>query len=217
MLEDGGSNLSDEPLRKRHAALERFIAKNFAKNARIALSPASDDAELARKWLSGSLARLDGVIAKQDVAYAFGSRDAVVKIKRRYTADCVIGGFRRSSDGAIASLLLGLYDDAGLLHHVGFVGSMSAQERARAAEKLEAVVEPPGFTGSAPGGPSRWRRGEESPWFPVRTKYVIEVSFDHVTAHRFRHATRLLRWRPDKAPRQCTMEQLLAPKGATES
>ena len=217
LLEDGRAKLSDLPLRKRHAALERFIGKNFEKSPAIALSPASDDPALARKWLSGSLARLDGVIAKQDVAYAFGRRDAVVKIKRRYTADCVIGGFRRSSDGAIASLLLGLYDDAGLLHHVGFVGSMSAQERARAGEKLDGSVQPPGFTGSAPGGPSRWRRGDESPWFPVRTKYVVEVAFDHVTGRRFRHATRLLRWRPDKAPRQCTMDQLLDPKGTTES
>jgi ATP-dependent DNA ligase len=142
----------------------------------------------------------------------------VVKIKRRYTADCVIGGFRRAADGSIASLLLGLYDDAGLLHHVGFVGSMSAEERRRAAERLERIVEAPGFTGSAPGGPSRWRRGEESPWFPVQPTCVIEVSFDHVTAHRFRHATRLLRWRPDKAPRQCTMKQLLHPaEPSTES
>jgi ATP-dependent DNA ligase len=216
LLEDGASNLSSEPLRRRHVALERFIAKNFAKNATIALSPATDDPDLARQWLSGSLARLDGVIAKRDVAYAFGSRDAVVKIKRKYTADCVVGGFRRAKDGAIASLLLGLYDDAGSLHHVGFVGSMSAQERSRAAEKLESIVQPPGFTGSAPGGPSRWNRGEESPWFPVAPKCVVEVSFDHVTGHRFRHATRLLRWRPDKAPRQCTMEQLLEPR-ATES
>ncbi len=212
LLEDGRTDLSPEPLRKRREALEHFVAGNFAKDASIALSPATGDVELARKWLSGSLARLDGVIAKRDVAYAFGSRDAVAKIKRKYTADCVVGGFRRSTDGAIASLLLGLYDDAGLLHHVGFVGSMSAQERARAADKLERIEEAPGFTGSAPGGPSRWRRGEESPWFPVRPECVVEVSFDHVTGRRFRHATRLLRWRPDKAPRQCTMEQLLDPK-----
>jgi ATP-dependent DNA ligase len=217
LLEDGGFNLSGAPLRQRHAALQRFVTKHFGTNPTIALSPASDDADLARQWLSGSLARLDGVIAKRDVAYAFGSRDAVVKIKRRYTADCVVGGFRRATDGAIASLLLGLYDDAGLLHHVGFIGSMSAQERARAAEKLEGIVKPPGFTGSAPGGPSRWNRGEQSPWFPVEPTCVVEVSFDHVTGHRFRHATRLLRWRPDKAPRQCTMEQLLEPKSSTES
>lgn len=217
LLEEGRENLSQRPLRARREALDRFVKRNFAKNATIAISPASDDAELARQWLSGSLARLDGVIAKRDVGYAFGSRDAVVKIKRKYSADCVVGGFRRSSGGAIASLLLGLYGDDGLLHHVGFVGSMSAQERDRAAAKLERIVEPPGFTGSAPGGPSRWRRGDESPWFPVRPLCVVEVSFDHTTGRRFRHAARLVRWRPDKAPRQCTMEQLLEPKSARES
>jgi len=134
-----------------------------------------------------------------------------VKVKRRYTADCVIGGFRTSSDGSIASLLLGLYDGDGLLHHVGFVGSMSAQERTRAAELLKPLVEAPGFTGAAPGGPSRWRRAENAEWFPVKSKIVVEVSFDHVTARRFRHAARLLRWRLDKAPGQCTMDQLLNP------
>jgi ATP-dependent DNA ligase len=216
LLENGGTKLAGDPLRQRLAALERFVRKNFGKDASVALSPAADDFGLARRWLGGSLARLDGVIAKRDVAYAFGSRDAVVKVKRRYTADCVIGGFRRSSDGAVASLLLGLYGEDGLLHHVGFVGSMSAQERRRATEKLDAIVEAPGFTGSAPGGPSRWRRGDESPWYPVAPTYVIEVAFDHVTGRRFRHATRLLRWRPDKAPRQCTMEQLLDPQ-PTES
>jgi ATP-dependent DNA ligase len=213
LLEIDGTNDSSEPLRKRRAALERFVSQSFSTNPTVALSPASDDVALAKEWLAGSVARLDGVIAKRDVAYAFGRRDAVVKIKRRYTADCVIGGFRRAADGTIASLLLGLYDEAGLLHHVGFVGSMSAQERARAAERLEPIVEAPGFTGAAPGGPSRWTRGEESQWFPVRPKCVIEVSFDHVTAHRFRHATKLLRWRPDKRPRQCTMDQLLHPSG----
>jgi ATP-dependent DNA ligase len=212
LLIDDDLQLWPKPLRDRLARLERFVRKNFAKNVTIALSPATDEVALARRWLSGSLARLDGIIAKRDVPYAFASRDAVVKVKRNYTADCVVGGFRKSADGAVASLLLGLYDDRGLLDHVGFVGSMSAQERKRAAERLEAIVEPPGFTGAAPGGPSRWRRGEESQWFPVRPEVVVEVSFDHVTAHRFRHATRLLRWRPDKAPRECTMEQLLEPK-----
>jgi ATP-dependent DNA ligase len=158
------------------------------------------------------LARLDGVIAKRNVAYAFGSRDAALKIKRSYTADCVIGGFRTGAGGSIASLLLGLYDDEGKLNHVGFVGSMSAAERARAAELLEPIVEPPGFTGTAPGGPSRWRRGKDAQWFPVQPKIVVEVAFDHVTGHRFRHAARLLRWRPDKPPRKCTMEQLLNPR-----
>jgi ATP-dependent DNA ligase len=199
------------PLRERRERLEEFVAENFSGNATLALSPSTDDLALAQGWLSGSLARLDGVIAKKDVPYGFGSRDTAVKVKRRYGADCVVGGFRTSKDGAIASLLLGLYDRDGLLHHVGFVGSMSATERKRAGELLKPIVEPPGFTGAAPGGPSRWRRGHDAQWFPVAPKLVVEIAFDHVTAHRFRHAARLLRWRPDKAPAQCTMEQLLNP------
>jgi ATP-dependent DNA ligase len=211
LLAEGGDAYYEQPLRARRKRLEGFVKRNFEQSDTIRLSPATDDPELAQQWLDGSLARLDGVIAKRDVPYAFGSRDAVAKIKRRYTADCVVGGFRASADGSIASLLLGLYDDDGLLHHVGFVGSMSAPERKRAGELLQPIVEPPGFTGAAPGGPSRWRRAENAEWFPVRPQIVVEVAFDHVTGHRFRHAARLLRWRPDKPPRQCTMQQLLHP------
>lgn len=211
LLLENASALYEQKLHARRKRLEGFVERNFGTDEMIRTSPATNDAALAQKWLEGSLARLDGVIAKRDVPYAFGSRDAVVKIKRSYTADCVVGGFRSSSDGAIASLLLGLYDDEGLLHHVGFVGSMSAAERTRAAELLRPIVEAPGFTGAAPGGPSRWRRGERADWFPVRPLVVVEVAFDHVTGHRFRHGTRLLRWRPDKPPHQCTMEQLLRP------
>lgn len=210
LLVDNKLKLYEDPLRERRERLEDFVGKNFARNPTIALSPSTADVAVAQAWLAGDLARLDGVIGKKNVPYAFGSRDAAVKVKRRYTADCVVGGFRRTSDGGIASLLLGLYDDDGLLHHVGFVGSMSAAERKRAAELLEPIVEAPGFTGAAPGGPSRWKR-EDSPWFPVRPEIVVEIAFDHVTARRFRHAARLLRWRRDKAPRQCTMEQLLRP------
>ncbi|MGB6600981.1 MAG: ATP-dependent DNA ligase [Candidatus Cybelea sp.] len=209
LLVDGQATLYERRLRARRELLEAFAARNF--NESIRLSPATDDVELARQWLAGSLARLDGIIAKRDVPYAFGSRDAVFKIKRSYTADCVVGGFRTSTDGAVASLLLGLYDDDGKLDHVGFVGSMNAAERRRAGEQLKPIIEPPGFTGVAPGGPSRWRREQSVQWFPVRPSVVVEVAFDHVTARRFRHAARLLRWRPDKPPRQCTMEQLLHP------
>ncbi|MGB8519849.1 MAG: ATP-dependent DNA ligase [Candidatus Tumulicola sp.] len=204
--------LYEQPLAARRRALEAFAETNFRKGAALVVSPATSDAALARAWLAGDAARLDGVIAKRlDLAYDFGGRDAVVKIKRRYTADCVVGGFRRTSDGKVASLLLGLYDGAAL-DHVGFVGSMSAQERERAEKFLEPIVEPPGFTGVAPGGPSRWRKGDaESEWFPVRPSVVVEVAFDHVTGRRFRHGAKLLRWRPDKAPRECTIDQLLEP------
>jgi ATP-dependent DNA ligase len=211
LLAEGPNALYGQPLQRRREHLEAFVWRNFTKQQTIRLSPATPDIGIARRWLAGELARLDGVIAKRDVPYAFGSRDAVYKIKRSYTADCVVGGFRSSKDGAIASLLLGLYDDDGKLHHVGFVGSMSAEQRLRAAELLKPIVEAPGFTGAAPGGPSRWRRAETAQWFPVRPKIVVEIAFDHVTARRFRHAARLLRWRPDKQPRECTMEQLLNP------
>jgi ATP-dependent DNA ligase len=203
----------ERALSVRRTALETFVEKFVAPSSTIVVSPATRDVTVARAWLAGSAARLDGVIAKRlDASYDFGRRDAVVKVKRRYTADCVIGGFRRSKDGCVASLLLGLYDADGQLDHVGFVGSMSAAERKRAAELLEPIVAPPRVTGVSPGGPSRWRKGDaESEWFPTKPIVVIEVSFDHVTARRFRHAARLLRWRPDKAPRECTIDQLLEP------
>lgn len=213
LVDEKKRSLFERPLSERREELEAFAERYFARNRTIVVSPATTDAEVAAQWLAGDAARLDGVIAKRlDAAYDFGHRDAVVKVKRRYTADCVVGGFRTGKDGSVASLLLGLYDETGLLDHVGFVGSMNAADRKRAGELLKPIVEPPGFTGNAPGGPSRWRKGEaESEWFPVRPIVVVEVTFDHVTGRRFRHASRLLRWRPDKAPEQCTIDQLLEP------
>jgi ATP-dependent DNA ligase len=131
------------------------------------------------------------------------------KVKRQRTADCVVGGFRYASKGGgIGSLLLGLYDDEGLLNHVGFTSSFKANERAKLREKLEPLKRSPGFTGRAPGGPSRWSTERSAEWVPLATKLVVEVAYDHVSGGRFRHGTRFLRWRPDKAPEQCTMEQL---------
>jgi ATP-dependent DNA ligase len=206
---DDRPNLYEDPLKMRRKRLEAFAAKHFKGSAFLSLSPTSTEYEIARGWLTGGLAHFDGVIAKKvDEPYHFGDRKAVVKIKRVYTADCVIGGFRLAKDGkTIASLLLGLYDDAGLLHLVGFVGSMSAAERARAAELLKPIVEGPGFTGAQPGGPSRWGL-REAQWHPVAPRVVVEIQYDRVTGDRFRHGARLLRWRPDKAPRQCTMDQM---------
>ena len=200
------------PLASRRSALESFAQRYFSPGTPLAVSPATDDVAAARAWLAGDVARSGGVVAKRvNAAYDFGKRDAVVKVKRRYTADCVVGGFRVSKDGQVASLLLGLYDE-GKLDHVGFIGSMSASERKRAGELLRPIVAEPGFTGVTPGGPSRWRKGDaQSEWFPVKPLIVVEVSFDHVTARRFRHASRLLRWRPDKSPDSCTIDQLLDP------
>jgi len=120
-----------------------------------------------------------------------------------------VGGYRYATSGqVVGSLLLGLYNEDGLLDHVGFTSSITAADRSELTKKLERLIEPPGFTGNAPGGPSRWSRGKENAWQPLKLKLVVEVCFDHVSSNRFRHGTKLLRWRPDKAPKQCTMDQL---------
>ncbi len=152
---------------------------------------------------------LDGVVAKRrDVPYRPGER-AMLKVKQLRTADCVVGGFRYAAEEKlVGSLLLGLYDDGGLLDHVGFTSAIPAAEKAALTGRLEALIEPPGFTGNAPGGPSRWSSDRSADWQPLRPELVAEVRYDHVTGDRFRHGTKFLRWRPDKAPAQCRMDQL---------
>ena len=133
------------------------------------------------------------------------------KVKRIRTAECVVGGFRWAQKGGeVGSLLLGLYDDDGLLHHVGFSSSFTRDERRALSPVLEPLVAPPGFTGSAPGGPSRWATERSSEWQPLRPVLVAEVRYDHFSGDRFRHGTKFIRWRPDKDPRQCTFEQVTA-------
>ena len=133
----------------------------------------------------------------------------MLKVKRMRTADCVVGGFRyESGRKLVGSLLLGLYDDEGLLHHVGFTSAIAAAEKPELTKRLQKFITPPGFTGDAPGGPSRWSTARSAEWQPVKPKLVVEVRYDHISGHRFRHGTKLVRWRPDKAPRQCTFEQL---------
>ena len=202
-----GTSLIDMPLTERRAALERFHAREGT--ASLVLSPHAPDLAGAQAWLAASGGALDGVIAKsREQAYRPGER-AMLKVKQHRTADCVVGGFRRAKGGTqVASLLLGLYDDAGLLNHVGFTSALAKQDRATLTERLAALIAPPGFTGKAPGGPSRWNDGKESEWFPLKPELVVEVSYDQVTGERFRHGTGLVRWRPDKAPRQCGMDQL---------
>jgi ATP-dependent DNA ligase len=132
-----------------------------------------------------------------------------VKIKQIRTADCVVGGFRYTTGArVIGSLLLGLYGDDGLLHHVGFISGFKASDRRALTKKFEALKKPPGFTGNAPGEPSRWGTERTSEWKPVAPKIVVEVAYDHFTSGRFRHGTRFLRWRPDKDPSQCRMDQV---------
>ena len=206
-LGDGDDDLLGRPLAERRSSLEAFHARHSCPS--LLLSPCGDLAA-ARTWLAQSGGALDGVVAKRlDEPYRPGER-AMLKVKQHRTADCVVGGFRRAKDGGgVASLLLGLYDDAGRLNHVGFTSGIAAGDGAALAIKLEPLIEAPGFTGKAPGGPSRWNNGKESEWEPLRSELVVEVLYDQVTGARFRHGTRLLRWRLDKAPAQCTMEQLV--------
>jgi ATP-dependent DNA ligase len=133
----------------------------------------------------------------------------MVKVKRIRTADCVVGGFRYESDSKlVGSLLLGLYDEEGKLDHVGFTSGISESGREDLTAKLEALQQAPGFTGKAPGGPSRWSTARSSEWVPLKPELVVEVKFDQVTGRRFRHGTRIVRWRPDKKPGQCKFAQI---------
>lgn len=203
-----GAALAGRPLSERRDALEQLLGATHADA--IGLSPATLDLREAQSWLSGAgEGTFDGIVAKRlGDPYRSGER-AMVKVKRLRTADCVIGGFRYLARAPlVGSLLLGLYDGDGKLHHVGFTSTISDAERPALTKRLDAMRGGPGFTGRAPGGPSRWQTERSGEWEAVRPELVVEVCFDHVTAQRFRHGTRLLRWRPDKAPRQCTFEQI---------
>jgi ATP-dependent DNA ligase len=205
-----------------------------AAGSRIILSPAASDFATAEKWMrEGAASGWDGVIAKRlDCEYMSGERTGMVKIKRIRTADCVVGGFRWARGSAaknsteagkdskagdskkrpteeVGSLLLGLYNKNGELDHIGFSASFTREER----KKLKAILTPcmggEGFSGKAPGGPSRWTRdARDTEWFPLKPKLVGEFQYDHFSGGRFRHGTKFLRWRPEKKPKQCTMEQI---------
>lgn len=202
-------SLMDSPLTQRRTALERFFS-SLGDQPALRLTPYTRDVAAARGWLKKARGSLDGVIAKQlNGPYVSGER-AMLKVKLLRTADCVVGGFRYATDSdLVGSLLLGLHDEAGKLHHVGFTATIKDEERAALTRKLEKLVESPGFTGDAPGGPSRWSNERSADWQPLKPQLVVEVKYDQVTGNRFRHGTRLLRWRPDKKPEQCTCDQLL--------
>jgi ATP-dependent DNA ligase len=203
-----GRMLLEMPLAQRRAALAA-LHQRLASAPALKLSPRSCDPEQARRWLAISGGSFDGVVAKRlDDVYHPGER-AMLKVKRRRSADCVVGGFRYERQTAlVGSLLLGLYDAAGKLHHVGFTATLHHLDRAALTSRLEKLIMPPGFTGDAPGGPSRWSTERSAQWQPLRPALVVEVRYDQVTGNRFRHGTTLLRWRPDKAPAQCTFEQI---------
>jgi ATP-dependent DNA ligase len=205
-----GKSLLARPLRERRTKLEQFARQYLRETTRIRLSPVTARLADAQRWLKSAGAMLDGIIAKRtELEYRPGERTGMQKIKNYRSADCVVGGFRYGEGKTVVgSLLLGLYDKTGLLHHVGFTSSLKADEKAALTKKLEKLIAPPGFTGNAPGGPSRWASARSAEWQPLKPKLVVEVSFDHFSGGRFRHGTKLLRWRPDKAPRQCTLEQV---------
>jgi ATP-dependent DNA ligase len=203
------------PLVERRAALEKLV-KPVELGPRLVLSPAVLARGQARRWLSRAGGDLDGVIAKRlDCDYRSGTRDGMVKIKNIRTVDCVVGGFRYGEGSKlVGSLLLGLYDAKGLLHHVGFSSALTKEEKPALTRRLEKLIRAPGFTGDAPGGPSRWSTRRTAEWQPLAPRLVVEVTYDHVTDHRFRHGTNLVRWRPDKPAEQCLLAQIEPKKQA---
>ncbi|HET6962747.1 MAG TPA: ATP-dependent DNA ligase [Terriglobia bacterium] len=210
LVNERGKPLADQTLENRRQRLEAFAEKFLDKNDSVSISPATRDVKVARQWFKSVGAALDGIIAKRvDLPYQSGERTGMQKIKKLRSADCVVGGFRyASASRVIGSLLLGLYDKEGLLHHVGFTSSFNQSQRKQLTPRMEALVKTPGFTGQAPGGPNRWSTDRSAEWKPLSPKLVVEVQYDHFTGGRFRHGTRFLRWRPDKAPRQCTLDQV---------
>lgn len=205
LLGEGDALLAPEPLANRRTALARFHAAHGGDG--VLLSPATTDRKVADDWLAHSGGALDGVVAKPlDQPYRPGER-AMLKVKQLRTADCVVAGFRDASGKReVGSLLLGLFDTDDKLHHVGFCPPPG--DRAALTAELDALVGPPGFTGDAPGGPGRWSTARSAAWQPLAWERIAEVRYDQVTGRRFRHATRFLRWRPDKRPDQCRTDQL---------
>jgi ATP-dependent DNA ligase len=216
LLAEGNDKLIGEPLSARRQALDAFAQASLKGHSAFRLSPATTRLADAKKWLKQVGATLDGIIAKRrDLPYESGTRHGMQKIKNYRSADCVVGGFRyNEGKKTVGSLLLGLYNGDGRLDHVGFTSSLKSDEKKALTEKLEKLIAPPGFSGDKPGGPSRWSTKRSSEWQPLKPKLVVEVCYDHFSGGRFRHGTRLLRWRPDKSPKQCTIEQVEGAKQA---
>ncbi len=210
LADERGRLLTRTPLKERRKALEAFYRRFGEDAARLRLSPATTDLKQALDWFRRAGSALDGIVAKRlDFDYRSGDRTGMVKYKTIRSADCVVGGFRYlTGKKLVGSLLLGLYGEDGLLHHVGYTSSIKDVDRRDLTRKLQALGQPPGFTGRQPGGPSRWAPERTGEWEPLKPELVVEVAFDHFTGGRFRHGTKFMRWRPDKAPRQCTLDQL---------
>jgi DNA ligase D-like protein (predicted polymerase) len=210
LVDARGRSLVTKTLAERREALEAFAESALRGVRRVYVSPAARSMTAVRRWLESVGDGLDGIIAKRaDLPYRSGDRTGMQKVKNMRTAECVVGGFRYASKGkVVGSLLLGLYDGAGLLHHVGFTSNIKASEKPALTRRLEKLVRPPGFTGQAPGGPSRWSTERSTEWKPLKPELVVEVQYDHFSGGRFRHGTSFLRWRPDKSPRKCTIAQV---------
>jgi ATP-dependent DNA ligase len=213
LITPDGTDLQNLPFEKRRKELQKFLKANGKKARRLILSPQADSLNAAKAWLDDLGAQLDGLVAKDLTALYCPGERIMQKYKFIRTADCVVGGFRYGTNSnLVGSLLLGLYDEKRLLHHVGFTSAIAKDEKPALTKKLEKLIQAPGFTGKAPGGPSRWSTERTTEWQPLKPELVVEVSYDHVTHDRFRHGTHIVRWRNDKKPGQCTMVQLKQPK-----
>lgn len=223
LLALGDDDLRPRPLAERRALLEAAVE---AGGRPVRITPATSGRATAEDWFDRfEGAGLDGVVAKRvSERYREGER-GWIKVKHRRTADCVVGGLRRHKDGrGVGSLLLGLHDASGVLHHVGVASSFDARTRERLLAEVEPLREgaallhpwirdgaPDGPGGRVPGAPSRWTGGRDLSWEPLRPERVVEVAYDHLQGDRFRHTTRLVRWRPDRDPGSCTYAQLEVP------
>jgi ATP-dependent DNA ligase len=223
LLQVDGRDLRDEPFSVRRAELERVLANV---QAPLHLTPVTRDRATAQDWFTRfEGAGLDGVIAKPIAGPYTPDKRTMLKIKHERDCDCVVGGFRWHKDGegiAVGSLLLGLYNDAGKLQHVGVCASFTAAKRRDLVEFLapyreDALRDHPWAdwadeaaqaSGRMPGGQSRWNTGKDLSWVPVRIELVVEVAYEHMQGNRFRHLAHFRRWRPDKPPKDCTYEQL---------
>ena len=191
LLAERGDPLIALPFHERRTRLAAFAERYLEPGTGAFLSPQTGDHDVAERWLTNERTGLDGVVAKLlDAPYASGERTTMQKIKRIRTVDCVVGGFRYGSkSNLVGSLLLGLYDDDGVLHHVGHTSNVPRAERAALTKQMEALRDEPGFTGRAPGGPSRWSTERSAEWVPLQAALVVEVTYDHFSEGRFRHGT----------------------------
>src|SRR5687768_3663385 len=210
LVDEKGKSLIELPLAERRPLTERFAKLHLSRNSTLRLSPATKEMSVVRKWFKTVGTDLDGVVAKRlDKPYMSGDRTGMVKIKNKRTADCVVGGFRYAEKArVVGSMLLGLYDNAGLLHHVGFTSSFNAAFRKELTPKLEKLRKEPGFTGQAPGGPSRWSTKGPTEWKPLAPSLLVGEESNHSTTDGFRHAPRSLRCGPTKDPAQCKLSQV---------